>query len=222
MLSAADRSALTDLLPLLRRAVTLDPRTLVRLRLTGGAQTQQSTATAVLRLPFDVLVSRTVRTRPRNDPLDTTVAAGEAVAWMTAGSDSDGSPPPPARDVDWRDGLPPAAGWQRVDSVPDQVVRALVRSGALALKDAAAREGVPGAQPRAEVAGALLDSTVLTVHGDALEAAVTLRALSALTRMGFLPRGGEAHVDVSGRWIRVVGEHGSVHLERPGQRLLLR
>ena len=40
----------------------------------------------------------------------------------------------------------------------------LVRSGALALKDAAAREGVPGAQPRAEVADALLDSIVLTVE----------------------------------------------------------
>jgi len=92
-----------------------------------------------------------------------------------------------------------------------------VRSGAIALKDAAAREGVPGAQPRAEVADALLDSTVLTVddeHGATAE--ITLRALSALTRMGFLPRGGQAHIDVAGRWIRVVGGYGTVLIERPG------
>jgi hypothetical protein len=109
------------------------------------------------------------------------------------------------------------------------VIRPLVRQGALALKDAAAREGVPGAQPRAEVADALLDSVVLTVTGgpDAragtgdATAAVPLRALSALTRMAFLPRGGAAHVDVAGRWIRLAARNGSVHLERPGGGLTL-
>jgi hypothetical protein len=114
------------------------------------------------------------------------------------------------------------AGWHRIETVPDDVIRNLVRTGALALQDAAAREGVPGAQPRAEVADALLDSVVLTATDDAgARAEVTLRALSALTRMGFLPRGGSAHVDIAGRWLRVVGEYGTVHLERPGQSLQL-
>ena len=112
-----------------------------------------------------------------------------------------------------------------------------MRQGALALREAAEREGVPGAQPRAEVADALLDGVVLTVTADdengtdgtdgaterpgGRRAEVTLRALSALTRMGFLRKDGHAHIDVSGRWIRVVGEYGTVFLERPGAGLTL-
>ena len=45
---------------------------------------------------------------------------------------------------------------------------------------------------------------------------MSLRALSALTRMGFLRRGGSVRVDARGRWTRVVGEYGTVYLERPG------
>jgi hypothetical protein len=45
---------------------------------------------------------------------------------------------------------------------------------------------------------------------------VTLRALSAVTRMGFLQRGGALHVDLAGRWIRLAAAYGSVYLERPG------
>lgn len=213
MLTADDRALLADLAPVLRRAVTLDPRSVARLRLTGEA------AMVLVRLPFGVLVSRAVRTATiRSESLDVTVRAAEALAWL------DGDPATPERhDAAWRTGLPPVSGWRRLETVPDTVVRNLVRSGALALKDAAAREGVPGAQPRAEVADALLDSVVLTVHDDeGRTAEVTLRALSALTRMGFLPRGGHVYVDTVGRWVRVVAEYGTVYLERPGSGLLLR
>jgi ornithine carbamoyltransferase len=85
------------------------------------------------------------------------------------------------------------------------------------------REGVPGAQPRAQVADALLDATVLTVSdGSGTSAEITLRALSALTRMGFLPRGGSIRVDTAGRWVRVVARYGTVYLERSGSGLTLR
>ncbi len=94
------------------------------------------------------------------------------------------------------------------------MIRGLVRSGAQALQDAAAREGVPGAQPRAEVADALLDAVVLTADGGGRRAQVTLRTLSALTRMGFLPRGSSAAIDVAGRWVRVAAEYGSVFAGR--------
>jgi hypothetical protein len=213
VLTADDRELLTDLAPVLRRAVTLDPKSLARLRLTGEA------AMVLVRLPFGVLVSRTVRTGGvRPDPVDVTVSAAEALAWL----DGDGAVPQ-RHDAAWRTGLPPVSGWRRLETVPDAVVRNLVRTGALALKDAAAREGVPGAQPRAEVADALLDSVVLTVQDDdGRTAEVTLRALSALTRMGFLPRGGHVYVDTVGRWVRVVGEYGTVYLERPGSGLVLR
>ncbi len=113
--------------------------------------------------------------------------------------------------------MPPAAGWQRIETVPDTVIRPLVRQGALTLKEAAERAGVPGASPRAEVADALLDSVVLTAESaTGLRAEVTLRALSALTKMGFLARGSEAHLDVSGRWTRLSAVYGSVLVERGG------
>lgn len=211
-LTPDDRDVLTELAPVLRRAISLDPRSLARLRLLGES------ATVLVRLPFGVLVSRTVQAPARADPLDLTVRAAAALAWL----DADATPPD-ARDAEWRTGLPPPAGWRRVETVPDDVVRKLVRSGALALKEAAAREGVPGAQPRAEVSDALLDSTVLTVDDDAgSHAEINLRALSALTRMGFLPRGGQVHVDLAGRWVRVVAEYGTVYLERPGATLQVR
>lgn len=210
MLSDADRPALADLAPVLRRAGNLDPRALARLRLVGRS------ATVLVRLPFGVLVSRTIVAADRPTSLDLAVRAAEALDWL----DGTSPEPPTGRDAEWRSGLPPIAGWRRVESVPDDVIRGLVRKGALALKDAAAREGVPGAQPRAEVADTLLDSIVLTVDDDAgTRAEVSLRALSALTRMAFLPRGGHAYVDVAGRWIRVVAEYGSVHQEHPGQTL---
>lgn len=217
-LQAADRNAVRELLPLVRRLADLDPLGLVRLRLAADPARDSGTATAMVRLPFGVLVSRTVHVPTRVRNLDLTLRTAEAITWLTGDAEQ-----PSARDAQWRAGSPPSTGWQRVDSVPDDVVRGLVRSGALALKDAASRVGVPGAQPRAQVADALLDSAVLVVRDDAgHEAPVTLRALSALTRMGFLPRGGAVHVDIAGRWIRVVGGYGTAYLERPGHQLLLR
>jgi hypothetical protein len=212
MLTADDRDAVAELAPVLRRAIELDPRSLARLRLSG------ETATVLVRLPFAVLVSRTVDASPRDTSLDLTTRAAELLDWLHA---EPGRPAtdPQARDLEWRTGLPPATGWRRVEEVPDTDLRPLVQAGALALKEAAEREGVPGAQPRAEVADALLDSVVLTATDGEVIAEITLRTVSALTRMGFLPRGGRAYIDVVGRWVRLVAEYGTVYLERPGQSL---
>lgn len=235
----AQVEGLQELAPLLRRCVDLQSRAVARIRVSGAA------AGVLVRLPFGVLVSRTVLVT--DDPAaaaagdadrandadradsnravdaDTVVGAAQLLGWL----DDPSLEPPQSREHEWRTGVPPAAGWRRVETVPDDVIRPLVRKGALALKDAAAREGVPGAQPRAEVADALLDSIVLTVDDTQAAAGpasieITLRALSALTRMGFLTRGGPAHVDVAGRWVRVVGGYGTVYLERPGSGLELR
>ncbi|MEO8888914.1 MAG: hypothetical protein ABI429_06440 [Jatrophihabitantaceae bacterium] len=211
------RRALADQTPLLRRAIELDAACLARIRVDA------ETAAVFARLPFGVLVARTV-SGGAVTASDRTMLARELLDWL----EGDRVDEPAARDADWRGGLPPATGWRRVDSVPDTVVRELVRTGAAALRDAADRAGVPGAEPRAEVADALLDSVVLTVTADgapdragadpatADRAEVTLRSLSALTRMGFLARGSAAHVDVSGRWTRVVAAYGTVFAERPG------
>ncbi len=206
-----DRTRLAELTPLVRRAADLDPATLVRVRCAADRLGM------LVRLPFGVLAARTVESTGA-DPVDTTVAAGELLAWLQ----DDRAGEPVARDAAWRGGTPPAAGWHRIERVPDTELRPLVRTGALTLKEAAEREGVPGAQPRQEVADALLDSVVLTVGDQDHTAEVTLRTLSALTRLGFLARDSHAAIDVAGRWIRVVGAYGTVYAERPGAGLTLR
>lgn len=201
-----DRDAVEELAPLVRRVVDLDRSSLVRLRGTG------TRLTALVRLPFGVLAARTVDVSSVETDLDTTVVGADLLAWL----DGERTDAPEPRDAQWRGGSPPIAGWQRIDRVPDTDIRPLVRSGALTLKSAAEREGVPGAQPREAVADALLDSVVLTVSDDARSVGVTLRTLSALTRMGFLPRGSHAAIDVAGRWVRVAAAYGSVYAEQPG------
>lgn len=207
------RADLVELSPVLRRAVTLDPNGLARVR----ASPDQ--VAVLVRLPFGVLVARTLAADGDGQVVDTTVRAAELLAWL----DTDCSAVPEQRDAEWRSSLPPATGWRRIDTVPDVVVRGLVRAGAKALKDTAERVGLPGAQPRAEVADALLDSVVLTVSADAggPSAAITLRTLSALTRMGFLPRGSHVAVDIAGRWTRIAAEYGSVYAEVQGLGLTL-
>jgi hypothetical protein len=212
VLTPDDQGVLAELAPVLRRAVALDLRSLARLRFDPG------TASVFVRLPFEVLVSRTIDAPARISSLDLAARAADLLAWLDTPPGEPVVEPQP-RDVEWRAGLPPATGWRRIETVPDTVLRPLVRRAALALKEAAAREGVPSAQPRTEVADALLDSVVLTASDGDQTAEVTLRTVSALTRMGFLPRGGYAHVDAAGRWVRLVAEYGTVHLERPGQTL---
>jgi hypothetical protein len=205
------RTALAELAPLVRRAADLSPATLVRLRV------ESRTASAFVLLPFGVLAGRAVPLDHTPTALDSTYGAGALLTWI---DDLDAAVPE-RRDADWRGGLPPAAHWTRLDVVPDEVVRDLVRAGALTLKQAANREGVPGAQPRAEVADVLLDSIVLTVSASGQQAEITLRMVSALARMGFLPRGSRVSVELSPRWLRVAGKYGSIYAERPGLGLLL-
>jgi hypothetical protein len=206
----AEASAqLFDTAPLLRRAVSLDPRSLVRVRLSADS------VTSFVRLPFNVLVGRTVKVQWDGDEIDSVVVARELLAWL----DGAAVKPPTSWDALWREPIPPGGGWRRVETIPDSVVRNLVRKGASALQEAAQREGVPGSQPRAEVADALLDSVVVTAQAGGLRAEVTLRTLSALTRMAFMPPGSRAAIDVSGRWLRVAAEYGSVYAERRGSGL---
>ncbi|PZS12471.1 MAG: hypothetical protein DLM57_18945 [Pseudonocardiales bacterium] len=212
-LRALTSEHLDELAPVLRRAVALDPAGLARVRAT------EHQVSALVRLPFGVLVSRTLAATA-GQTFDVTVRASELLAWL----DGAGSAMPTPRDAEWRASLPPARGWQRIDTVPDDVVRGLVRAGAQALTRAADNAGVAGAQQRSEMSDALLDSVVLTVTAASGESStvVTLRTLSAVTRMGFLPRGSHIAVDVAGRWTRVAAEYGSVYAERAGLGLTLR
>jgi hypothetical protein len=201
---------LTGLLPLARRVAALDRSCVLRIRLDAD------TVAGYARLPFGVLVGRTVQVSWSGSPIDCAAWSGDLVNWL----DGDAGQPPVRRDLEWRGALPPVTGWRRVERVPSSIVRDVVRKGALTFREAAEREGVQlgrrGVQPRAEVADALLDSVVLTAVDGSARAEVSLRTVSALTRMGFLPEGSHVAIDLCGRWSRVAAEYGSVYAERPG------
>jgi hypothetical protein len=208
-----------DLAAFLVRAVALDPAVLVRLRATGGA----GRVTAHARLPFGVPVSRTVGGSVGGsvDPYDVTVAAADLLAALEPlRPGADRSPPagavavelPRRRDAEWRSALPPAGGWTRLDEVPGEVVRSLVRAGAAALR------AVPDGAA-ASVGESLLDHESLTVSGVGGTAAVPLRVLTALARMGFLGDPAEpAAADMvlvsaaPGGWVRLAAAYGSAYL----------
>jgi hypothetical protein len=192
---AADRG---DLASFLGRAVALDPAAVARLRAAGER------VTAYVRLPFGVLVSRTVAGSA--EPADVTVG----VAGLLAALDGPADEPvrwPARRDVEWRAALPPAGSWRPLDSVPGDVVRALVRAGRDAL------QAVP-AGAAAAAGESLLDHESLTVSGGGRTAVLPLRVLSALTRMGFLggdPAPDAVVVSAAGGWIRLAGAYGSAY-----------
>jgi hypothetical protein len=187
----ADRG---DLAAFLGRAAALDPAAVTRIRSAGDR------VTAYVRLPFGVLVSRTVAGSA--EPADVTVGAADLLGSLDAGPAPGW---PRARDVEWRAALPPAAEWQRLDTVPGDVLRGLVRAGRQALA------AVP-AGASAAAGESLLDHESLTVTGAGRTAALPLRVLSAVTRMGFL--GGEPDVvavSAAGGWVRVAGAYGSAY-----------
>jgi len=196
----ADRG---DLASFLGRAVALDPAAVTRLRTSG-----QHVA-AYVRLPFGVLVSRTLA--GAGEPADVTVGAADMLAALdAAGTHLDrGLRWPRPRDAEWRAALPPPGGWQLLDSVPGEVVRALVRSARDAL------QAVP-AGAAATAGESLLDHEALTVAGAGRTATLPLRVLTALTRMGFLaqPAGGQADlvaVSATGGWVRLAAAYGSAY-----------
>ncbi|HTZ44385.1 MAG TPA: hypothetical protein VMB79_11030 [Jatrophihabitans sp.] len=183
------RELLADFAPMAERAVSADAGTLLRLRAHG------QTVSGFVRLPYEVLAGRTIMAA--SEPFDLTCSAADFLAWQG------GTGPEPARqDVRWLTGLPPRAGWQRVEVVPDAAVREVVRSGAALAPSATTRAGQE----------ALLDSIVLTARSDSRTVEVPLGPLSALVRMGFLPPDGQAAVDTAPGWIRVAAVYGSTYV----------
>jgi hypothetical protein len=212
--SAADAA---DLAVFLTRAVRLDPGGLVRLRSGGGR------LTAYLRLPFGVLVTRSAAGTVT--PEDVTVGAADLLARLDAAPAGDPVPLPPARDAAWRGALPPSAGWQRLDTVPADAVRQVVRAGGDLVRSA----DVPGG-----AGDALLYQDALTVSGGGRTVVLPLRVLSAAWTMGFLgpdatgpeatgpeaavpaagvPASGPQVVAVSasGAWARLAAPYGSAY-----------
>ena len=187
-----------DLTSFLGRAVGLDPAAVVRMRTSGER------ITAYVRLPFGVLVSRTVGGSA--EPADVTVGAAELLTALEASE----APVawPASRDMEWRTALPPVEGWRRLDTVPGEVVRSLVRAGREALR------AVP-AGSAAAAGESLLDHESLRVSDGGETAVLPLRVLSSLTRMGFLGAGPGTDdvvvVSAAMGWHRLAAAYGSAY-----------
>jgi hypothetical protein len=198
---------LVDFVPMAQRAVDIDADALVRLRSgppaasATSAEPAAATIAAFVRLPYDVLAGRTIAVDRPCLSFDVTVSADELITWLaSAGAGAT----PIAKDAHWLTPLPPRAGWERIELVPDREIRNLVRSGAQLAQSAASRTGQQ----------ALLSSIVLSVTSTSTgrSAEVPLGPISALTRMGFLPRDASAAVDVAPGWIRIAAPYGSTFI----------
>jgi hypothetical protein len=231
--SSPRRVELAGLAALLRRAVGLEAAAVTRVRF-GPV-----TVSALVRLPFDVLVGRSV-TRPLAPPPaaaisdatasdfagDVTVSARELLDWLDGPSASFPTPQERA----WRGSVPPIAGWHPVEVIPAAAVRDVVAQAAQTLRQTSNPSGGAdqggGGSTRANSATveALLDSVVLRVSPDGVGPSgavaetieIALRPLSAMNRMGFLLDRGQVRVDLSGRWVRLATEYGSAYVERRG------
>jgi hypothetical protein len=83
--------------------------------------------------------------------------------------------------------------------VPDAAIREIIRSGVSRAQDA----------NTAANQQSLLSAIVLTAQAGEIRVPVPLGPVSALTRMGFLPRDCEAAVDILPGWIRLAAPYGS-------------
>lgn len=171
-----------------------------------------------VRTGFDVLATRSVFGSVT--PNDVVADAGVMASSLTAGDDviDVGSMPTLA----WQGSLPGSAGFVHLDDVPAREVIDLARRGADVARDESGALGM---------ASSLLDQNVLSVSGLDETVDVSMRAVFALTSMGFV-RDASGHeitadsplgaispdepvrVRASAAWLRLDARFGSVYQRR--------
>ncbi|MCW2521833.1 MAG: hypothetical protein JWO63_168 [Frankiales bacterium] len=188
-------SLLADFAPMAERAISIDAESVLRLR--GGADR----VGGFVRLPYEVLAGRAIAAAA-GDRFDVTLSASDFLRWVDGQIEQ-----PVRRDAHWLSSLPPISGWQRLDEVPEATISELISAGAELARDADSRSAQES----------LLASIVLTAIAEPSTAAppqradVALGPLSALTRLGFMPRGSVIAIDVCPGWTRVTAELGSAY-----------
>ncbi|MDR2281518.1 MAG: hypothetical protein LBE07_11790, partial [Gordonia sp. (in: high G+C Gram-positive bacteria)] len=167
---------------------------------------------------FDVLATRSIFGSV--EPGDVIADAAVMSSALTAGDVVIGVGSPPT--IAWQGALPGANGFVHVDDVPARDVIDLARRGAGVARDESGALGP---------ASSLLDQKVLSVVDGGLSVDVTMRAVFALTAMGFVrdAAGREitsessldaiapdepVRVRASGAWIRIDARFGSVYQRR--------
>jgi hypothetical protein len=195
---AARSGGLADFEPLAQRAVNVEQSSFIRLR------AAQATVSGFVSMPYDVIAGRTVAVAGETGRWDVTYLASDFAGWLAGGAMTAGAREPTRRDAHWLSALPPRAGWNRIEKLPDTVIRDAVRSGAMLARDISGKNEQDS----------LLSSVVVTASSDKESVEVPLRALTALTKMGFLPRDSEAAVDLAPGWIRVAAPYGSTFVSR--------
>ncbi|MBF6439936.1 hypothetical protein [Nocardia cyriacigeorgica] len=203
VLYVGDPAERENLATFLGRALRLDPAVVVRLRRRGERWVSAWVATG-----FEALAVRTVVAELGVD--DVTVGADAVLAGLSSGSPIDLGY---SMDSAWRGALPPASGFAHVDDVPARTLVELAEQGADLAKEHGSGHGPPAA---------LLDQTVLTVSGGAVQVQVPMRVVFALTAMDFIPHSGDraesrrippdeiVRVRSSTTWLRLDARYGSV------------
>ncbi|MBF6097851.1 hypothetical protein IU438_19900 [Nocardia cyriacigeorgica] len=203
VLYVADPAERENLATFLGRALRLDPAVVVRLRRRGERWVSAWVATG-----FEALAVRTVVAELGVD--DVTVGADVVLAGLSSGSPIDLGY---SMDSAWRGALPPDSGFAHIDDVPARTLVELAEQGADLAKEHGSGHGPPAA---------LLDQTVLTVTGGAVQVQVPMRVVFALTAMDFIPHSGDradsrrippaeiVRVRSSNTWLRLDARYGSV------------
>ncbi|MEH1167452.1 hypothetical protein V6V47_18900 [Micromonospora sp. CPCC 205539] len=201
----------------LARLVRLDPATPVRLRPAGATGRVALWA----RLPWQVLVARTVAGGPADGAPDVTVSAAELLAELERG----GAALPQRRDAEWRWPLPPARS-RPVEALPAVELWRIADAAAGTLRTAS-EQGVAGrAVGQRVLRDALLDHVAVLVTPDdppGPPVEVSQRLVQGLVRMGFLGSAdglsgtsgaATVQVRVAGRWVGLVGPYGAAWLQK--------
>ncbi|AKE39753.1 hypothetical protein [Corynebacterium camporealensis] len=185
---------------LLARAVGLDATASARLR-----QLDDDSVDIFVTTPFEVVASRRIQGTVSRDGAVVSAHTFQQALETEATTLDLG----PARDPSWPGALPPAQGFQLLDTLPVDVVRNLADEGQKLARQFSGPMGPPSS---------LLNQTVVTVTGPKQEVEIPMRMIFACTNLGLIPSFAAPldiprHLRVSGlsRWVRIDAPFGSVY-----------